>query len=566
MSGIIGAEMASSATETLIGFEKQYSLQTAEITSKIGQLHTLLPSEGAAAVQEIRRSLGDVNDLLEQMEIVVRELPSGSTERSKYELRVRSYLNDKKQLDGELEKAIKRVREEADRDELLAFDDAIDAHRQEDQLIENTQRMERTSRKIQDSYRIAVETEQIGAEVLSNLNSQRETLGRARDRMRASNADLGRASRTLNTMIRRAIQNRLLLLIVAVLLLFSLVYIIYRALTPPTFRRRPLRLLGRSSRLIRGSPKEMINIMRTLCCFLLAFVEFGDLLEHSISWNSTNVLFRTANDPSIDVRIGDGLRFICPEFSPTEEPEEFLIVYEVSELAYGECLLETTSREVLRCNKNTKSDALLQAGILSSRHPKSVVQNIRTINPIPNGREFQPGQTYYYITTSTGSLDGIDNRYRGLCEASNMRVGVRILPKSASEAKNEDVVQKPPPFPAPRNSLDEIVSSAGVPLDQLQKVAQLAQEGRTGSFQITPKNADKGLSHWEPVQIVTANENPFKLDTDDNFVYERDSRHTDDYVIHEDVRSLSYSSSSTFFFSPTTTSFTIIFFITQLFL
>uniref|UniRef100_A0A8R1DEU1 t-SNARE coiled-coil homology domain-containing protein n=1 Tax=Caenorhabditis japonica TaxID=281687 RepID=A0A8R1DEU1_CAEJA len=220
----------SQIVEQLSGFERQYSLQTAEITSKIGRVHTIEASQRATVIHDIRKDLAQVLDLLDQMELVVRELGANTTERAKYELRVRSYQNDKKQLDTELEKAIKRVREEADRDELLAFDDQLNGHRQEDQLIANTQRLERSTRKIQDAHRIAVETEQIGTEMLSNLANQRETIGRSRDRLRQSNADLGRANKSLNSMIRRAIQNRLLLLVVTFLLSFMLLYIVYKAI------------------------------------------------------------------------------------------------------------------------------------------------------------------------------------------------------------------------------------------------------------------------------------------------------------------------------------------------
>uniref|UniRef100_A0A183GLQ2 t-SNARE coiled-coil homology domain-containing protein n=1 Tax=Heligmosomoides polygyrus TaxID=6339 RepID=A0A183GLQ2_HELPZ len=124
-------------------------------------------------------------------------------ERTKYELRVKSYRNDKRLLDGELEKAIKRLRDTADRDELLAYDEAVEMDQQEEQLIANTERLERSSRKLQNAYRMAVETEQIGSEVLGNLSAQRETIGRARERMREADVELGRSNRLLNTMIRR---------------------------------------------------------------------------------------------------------------------------------------------------------------------------------------------------------------------------------------------------------------------------------------------------------------------------------------------------------------------------
>ncbi|KAK6015715.1 vesicle transport v-SNARE protein [Ostertagia ostertagi] len=173
------------------------------VTSTIARLPSLPVSERPASVQAVQRVLTDVAELLEQMELAVRDLAAGSAERTKYELRVKSYRNDKRLLDSELEKAIKRLREAADRDELLAYDEAVEMDQQEEQLIANTERLERSSRKIQNAYRMAVETEQIGTEVLGNLSQQRETISRARERMREADVELGRSNRLLNTMIRR---------------------------------------------------------------------------------------------------------------------------------------------------------------------------------------------------------------------------------------------------------------------------------------------------------------------------------------------------------------------------
>ncbi|VIO85965.1 Uncharacterized protein BM_BM6904 [Brugia malayi] len=218
-------------TNTLLlsDFEHQYSVQTAEITARIGRLRDLDQNGRVEGIQQIQRLLVDVENLLEQMELTVRELMPSSAERSKYELRVRSYRNDKKQLDAELDKAVQRLKDNADRDELLAYDNQISLN-QQDQLIENTERLERTSRRLQDTYRMVIETDQIGTEVLNDLSSQRETIMRARERMRQADRDLNRSHKMLSVMIRRIIQNRLLLLIVAVLLLFSLLFIIYKSL------------------------------------------------------------------------------------------------------------------------------------------------------------------------------------------------------------------------------------------------------------------------------------------------------------------------------------------------
>ncbi|VDD96901.1 unnamed protein product [Enterobius vermicularis] len=213
-------------TSLLGDFEQQYSVQTAEITARIGGLNSLEKSEVVQGIQNIQRLLVDVENLLEQMELTVRGIDSTSPDRSKYELRVRSYRNDKKQLEAELKRTIQRIKEGSDREDLLGFDNEISL----DQLIENTQRLERTSRRLQDTYRMVMETEQIGAEVLGDLSTQHETLARARDRMRSADTDLNRSQLVLSTMIRRVIQNRLLLLGIAILLLFFLLLIIYKSI------------------------------------------------------------------------------------------------------------------------------------------------------------------------------------------------------------------------------------------------------------------------------------------------------------------------------------------------
>uniref|UniRef100_A0A914Z2X0 t-SNARE coiled-coil homology domain-containing protein n=1 Tax=Panagrolaimus superbus TaxID=310955 RepID=A0A914Z2X0_9BILA len=216
-------------TDTIIAllgqFEQQYSVSTAEITAKIGQLSTVPPPERSDAVKDIRRMLNDVNDLLEQMDLSVRELESGSADRSKYELRVKSYGNDKKALDAELDKAVARLRANSERSELLGDEDTL----QEDQLIANTERLERSSRKVRDAYRTAVETERIAADVLDDLGRQRETIGRARERLREGDADITRSNQLATNMIHRVIQNRLILLIVFVVLMIFLIVFIYRS-------------------------------------------------------------------------------------------------------------------------------------------------------------------------------------------------------------------------------------------------------------------------------------------------------------------------------------------------
>lgn len=57
---------------------------------------------------------------------------------------------------------------------------------QEDQkrrLLDNSERLERTGNYLKDGYRVVLETEQIGTQVLQDLSEQRETIHRARGRV-----------------------------------------------------------------------------------------------------------------------------------------------------------------------------------------------------------------------------------------------------------------------------------------------------------------------------------------------------------------------------------------------
>lgn len=52
---------------------------------------------------------------------------------------------------------------------------------QRQRLLSGTERLGQSSRRLEDSHRLALETEGIGINILSTLKGQRETMVRARD-------------------------------------------------------------------------------------------------------------------------------------------------------------------------------------------------------------------------------------------------------------------------------------------------------------------------------------------------------------------------------------------------
>uniref|UniRef100_A0A663MR69 Vesicle transport through interaction with t-SNAREs homolog 1A n=1 Tax=Athene cunicularia TaxID=194338 RepID=A0A663MR69_ATHCN len=185
--------------------------------------HNSVSDEKKQMVANVEKQLEEARELLEQMELEVREIPPQS--RGMYSSRMRSY----KQEMGKLEADFKRSRiaySDEVRNELLG-DDGNSSENQRAHLLDNTERLERSSRRLEAGYQIAVETEQIGQEMLENLSHDREKIQRARERLRETDANLGKSSRILTGMLRRIIQNRILIVLLAVIIIFTTVMAIF---------------------------------------------------------------------------------------------------------------------------------------------------------------------------------------------------------------------------------------------------------------------------------------------------------------------------------------------------
>lgn len=74
---------------------------------------------------------------------------------------------------------------------------------QRQQLLSGTDRLNRSSGRLRESQRIALETEQIGAGTLSDLHRQRETIEHTRERLLESESYTDRSIKTLRGMARR---------------------------------------------------------------------------------------------------------------------------------------------------------------------------------------------------------------------------------------------------------------------------------------------------------------------------------------------------------------------------
>lgn len=94
-------------------------------------------------------------------------------------------------------------------------------------VLEGTQTLERTAESIARSHQIAIETENIGTEVISELGEQREALLRTRDRLNDANSQLDSAKTLIRKMGHNLLFNKIILVLIILLEIVILAGVIY---------------------------------------------------------------------------------------------------------------------------------------------------------------------------------------------------------------------------------------------------------------------------------------------------------------------------------------------------
>ncbi|CAK1550347.1 unnamed protein product [Leptosia nina] len=194
---------------TLIqSYEQQYSVLTAEITAKIGRLKAGTNDDRDKLSREIQASFEEANDLLEQLELECHGTGVSS--------RVAAYRVELQRVRDEYRSVMSNSVTYNIDDE---YEDWSAVNEQHQKLLDNTERLERTGKNLHEGYRMVLETEQIGAAVLQDLHHQRETIQRSRGRLRETDAELNRSTRLVKNMMMRALQDRLVVGLVLVLII-----------------------------------------------------------------------------------------------------------------------------------------------------------------------------------------------------------------------------------------------------------------------------------------------------------------------------------------------------------
>jgi len=157
---------------------------------------------------------------------------------------------------------------------------------------------------------------------------------------------------------------------------------------------------------------SLLSLSFIISCMDGKSVVDGKVLE-PIYWNSSNSKFKI-DALSVDVELEDKLDIICPLKTRDLDYGQanwYYKIYLVDQHSYKTCNA-SGGRRLITCE--------------SPMYEKKYTFYFQEISPSPWALEFEADKTYYIISTSDGSQEGLNQRQGGSCVTHNMRVQVRV--------------------------------------------------------------------------------------------------------------------------------------------
>ncbi|EGD72170.1 hypothetical protein PTSG_00192 [Salpingoeca rosetta] len=206
--------------------EKSFNALITDINRMSNTIPDLSKDDKNREINAGHDAVEEAMELLEQMELCIGE--TEASERAAVKQRIASYKSQLKDSEARLKKAaVAMSSSQAARDELFAYDGTSEDSRAA--LLTNTERLNRTSERLQDGHRVAMETTEVAVGIMDNLHDQRDTIERSRGRLRRTDGELGKSNKILNNMIARAKRNKVVaafIIIIAISLIAAIIYLI----------------------------------------------------------------------------------------------------------------------------------------------------------------------------------------------------------------------------------------------------------------------------------------------------------------------------------------------------
>jgi len=198
------------------------------ITTQSGEKRKEVIREGEDAIETAKEILGNMRD-------------ASRSRKGAYDNKIKNY-------DREFQRIVSNFNSSRDTSGFvrtgnqgaMSFQEELESkeYDQKTRLLVGSERLQGARERLNDTRRLAHETEELGVDTLVDMKKQREQLEKARDRLDEVDSNVTRARQVLAAMSRRVVTNKLILLFIILILTAAIAIVVYfkwiRKTSPPT--------------------------------------------------------------------------------------------------------------------------------------------------------------------------------------------------------------------------------------------------------------------------------------------------------------------------------------------
>jgi len=225
--------MDNSPTALFDNYDEDFKQLVAGLKAKLeGEVRQLTGEQRKSSLKRGESELDEAEEIISQMEIELPSMPVSI--RNNYSTRLATSKQDLQKV----KRTLKDTQRETQRSELLGGGRRGDPglrdepysdsdYDQRARLLQGTEILDDGSRRLENAHKIALETEDVGADILRNLRGQREQIEHTRDTLGQADSSIDRASGTLKKMIWRMHQQRFITGGIIAILVILILLVLY---------------------------------------------------------------------------------------------------------------------------------------------------------------------------------------------------------------------------------------------------------------------------------------------------------------------------------------------------
>ncbi|GAA0169602.1 SNARE protein [Lithospermum erythrorhizon] len=213
-------------SEVFEGYERQYCELSVNLSRKCTSASTL--PDGAQRNQqlaELNATLDEADVLIRKMDLEARSLQPSL--KVTFLAKLREYKADLNKLKKEVKKLALANSNQASQEDLLEAGAYAASTNQRERLSMSTERLDRSTDRVRESRRTALETEELGISILEDLHQQRETLLSSHIKLHGVDDAIDKSKKILSSMSKRMSRNKWIVGAVIGVLVLAIIFILY---------------------------------------------------------------------------------------------------------------------------------------------------------------------------------------------------------------------------------------------------------------------------------------------------------------------------------------------------